>query len=73
MKGYFRKVSSLIISKLDMKDPEVLKKAKQAEEWCKIASGATKKKWIYKILPHTAISRINSFDAIMSSAYKIET
>lgn len=60
-------------SKLDKKDPEVTEKAKQAEEWCKIASGATKKKWIYKILPHTAISRINSFDAIMSSAYKIET
>ena len=46
--------------------------AKQAEEWCKIASGATKKKWIYKLLPHTAVSRINSFDAIISSAYKIE-
>ena len=59
-------------SKLDKKDPEVLEKAKQAEEWCKIASGATKKKWIYKLLPHTAVSRINSFDAIVSSAYKIE-
>ncbi len=59
-------------SKLDKKDPEVIEKAKQAEEWCKIASGATKKKWIYKILPHTAISRINSFDAIISSAYKID-
>lgn len=58
-------------SKLDKKDPEVLEKAKQAEEWCKIASGATKKKWIYKLLPHTAVSRINSFDAIISSAYKI--
>ncbi|MFA4818643.1 MAG: hypothetical protein WC621_02250 [Patescibacteria group bacterium] len=54
-----------------MKDPEVLEKAKQAEEWCKITSGATKKKWIYKLLPHTAVSRINSFDAIISSAYKI--
>ena len=60
-------------SKLDKKDPEVIEKAKQAEEWCKIASGATKKKWIYKLLPHTAVSRLNSFDAIMSSAYKIET
>jgi len=59
-------------SKLDKKDPEVLEKAKQAEEWCKIASGATKKKWIYKLLPHTAVSRLNSFDAIISSAYKIQ-
>lgn len=59
-------------SKLDKKDPEVLEKAKQAEEWCKIASGATKKKWIYKLLPHTAVNRINSFDAIVSSAYKVE-
>jgi len=59
-------------SKLDKKDPEVLEKAKQAEEWCKIASGATNKQWIYKLLPHTAVSRINSFDAIISSAYKID-
>ena len=58
-------------SKIDKKDPEVIEKAKQAEEWCKIASGATKKKWIYKLLPHTAVSRINSFDAIISSAYKV--
>jgi len=57
-------------SKLDKKDPEVLEKAKQAEEWCKIASGATKRKWIYKLLPHTAVNKVNSFDAIMSSAYK---
>lgn len=59
-------------SKLDKKDPEVVEKAKQAEEWCKIATKATKKEWIYKLLPHTAVSRINSFDAIISSAYKIE-
>jgi len=58
-------------SKLDKKDPEVMEKAKQAEEWCKIASGATKKKWLYKLIPHTAINKINSFDAIVSSAYKV--
>lgn len=58
-------------SKLDKKDPEVLEKARQAEEWCNIATKATKKKWIYKLLPHTAVNRINSFDAIISSAYKI--
>lgn len=58
-------------SKLDKKDSEVMDKAKQAEEWCEIASKATGKKWVYKLLPHTAINKINSFDAIMSSAYKI--
>lgn len=59
-------------SKLDKKDPEVVEKAKKAEEWCKIATKATGKKWIYKLLPHTAVNKINSFDAIISSAYKME-
>ncbi len=59
-------------SKLDKKDPEVVEKAKQAEEWCKIASEATKIKWIYKLIPHTTINKINSFDAIISSAYRID-
>ena len=57
-------------SKLDKKDPEVIEKAKQAEEWCSIATKATKKKWIYKLLPHTAVNRNNSFDATISSAFK---
>lgn len=57
-------------SKLDKKDPEVLEKAKQAEEWCNIATKATKKKWIYKLLPHTAVNKNNSFDATISSAFK---
>lgn len=59
-------------SKLDKKDPEVIEKAKQAEEWCEIATKATKRRWIYKLLPHTAVNRINSFEAIISSAYKIK-
>jgi len=59
-------------SKLDKKDPEVLEKAKQAEEWCKIATKATGRKWVYKLLPHIAINKINTFDAIASSAYKID-
>ena len=59
-------------SKLDKKDPEVVEKAKQAEEWCKIASEATKIKCIYKLIPHTTINKINSFDAIISSAYRID-
>lgn len=59
-------------SKLDKKDPEVLAKARKAEEWCGIASKATKKKWTYKILPHTAVNAINSFDAIISSSYKFD-
>lgn len=58
-------------SKLDKKDLEVLEKAKQAEEWCQIASKATGKKWLYKLLPHTAINKVDSFNAIVSSAYKV--
>lgn len=56
---------------VDKKDPEVMEKAKQAEEWCEIAPKATGKKWVYKLLPHTAINKVNSFDAIVSSAYKV--
>jgi type III restriction enzyme len=59
-------------SKIDKKDPEVFSKAQKAEEWCEIATKASGKKWIYKLIPHTAIDKINSFDAIMSSAYKLE-
>jgi hypothetical protein len=59
-------------SKLDKKDPEVISKARQAEEWCKITSKATGRKWIYKLLPHTAVNKINSFNAIISSAYRFK-
>src|SRR5262245_51346892 len=59
-------------SKINKKDPEVFSKAQKAEEWCSIASKATGKAWVYKLIPHTAIDRINSFDAIISSAHKLE-
>ncbi|MCX6782556.1 MAG: DEAD/DEAH box helicase family protein [Candidatus Levybacteria bacterium] len=58
-------------SKIDKKDPEVFSKAAKAEEWCEVATKATKKKWIYKLIPHDAIDRINAFDAIISSAQKL--
>ena len=57
---------------VDKKDPEVFAKAKQAEEWCKIASKATKMNWVYKLLPHTAMVKGNTFNAIISSAYKFD-
>jgi len=58
-------------SKIDKKDPDVFNKAKKAEEWCKIASEATGKKWIYKLVPHTAVTKIDSFEGIISSSIKI--
>lgn len=58
-------------SKIEKHDPEVMEKAKKALEWCKIATEATSVKWYYKLLPHDAVERINSFDAIVSSAYKL--
>lgn len=57
-------------SKLDKKDSEVFSKAHKAEEWCKIVTKATGKKWVYKLVPHTAVSKIDSFEGIVSSAYK---
>jgi restriction endonuclease len=59
-------------SKIEKNDPDVFSKAQKAEEWCSVASKATGKQWIYKLIPHTAVDRINSFDAIISSAYKLE-
>lgn len=59
-------------SKMDKKDPEVFAKAQKAEEWCEIASKATGKKWIYKLVPHTAVTKIDTFEGIISSAYKAD-
>ena len=59
-------------SKMDKKDPEVFSKAQKAEEWCEIASKATGKKWIYKLVPHTAVTKIDTFEGIVSSAYKAD-
>lgn len=59
-------------SRIDKKDPEVMSKAHKAEEWCKIVSEATGKKWVYKLVPHTAVTKVDSFEGIISSAYKVE-
>ncbi|MGI0059802.1 MAG: hypothetical protein ACREBJ_08530, partial [Nitrosotalea sp.] len=58
-------------SKIDKRDPEVFSKAHKAEEWCNVATKATGKKWIYKLIPHTEVNKIDSFDGIISSAIKI--
>ena len=59
-------------SKIDKRDPEIFAKAEKAIEWCEVATKATGKKWIYKLIPHSEIMKINTFDAIISSAYKLE-
>lgn len=59
-------------SRIDKKDPEVMSKAHKAEEWCKIVSEATGRKWVYKLVPHTAVTKVDSFEGIISSAYKVE-
>ncbi|MBN1263461.1 MAG: DEAD/DEAH box helicase family protein [Candidatus Pacebacteria bacterium] len=59
-------------SKLDNKDKDVFQKAGQAREWCEIATKATGKKWVYKLLPHTTINKVDSFKGVISSAYKFE-
>lgn len=56
---------------VNKKDPKVFSKARKAEEWCEIASKATGKKWIYKMIPpHTSVTKIDSLMGIVSSAYK---
>jgi len=57
-------------SKIDKKDPEVFSKAHKAEEWCKMVTMATKRKWVYKLVPHSAVTKIDSFEGIISSAIK---
>ena len=39
-------------------------------EWCKIATKATGKKWVYKLIPHTAVTKVDTFEGIVSSAYR---
>ena len=56
---------------IDKKDPEVFSKAHKAWGWCKMVTEATKRKWIYKLVLHSAVTNIDSFEGIISSA--IET
>src|SRR5690606_3452259 len=71
-KDAFYLVEAIDKSKIDKNDPDVFIKARKAEEWCKIASEATGKKWIYKLVPHTAVTKIDSFEGIISSSIKID-
>jgi restriction endonuclease len=58
-------------SKIDSHDPEVFAKAEKAIEWCKAATKAAGKRWIYKLIPHSEVLKINTFDAIISSASRV--
>ncbi|PIR42698.1 hypothetical protein CO058_00565 [candidate division WWE3 bacterium CG_4_9_14_0_2_um_filter_35_11] len=57
-------------TKLDKKDKGVFEKAKQTQEWCGMATKTTNKRWKYKLIPHTAVDKVNSFNAIASTTYK---
>jgi len=49
----------------------VIEKAKEAENWCKVATKATGNQWNYKLIPHDKIFRNDSFKAVISNAIKL--
>lgn len=59
-------------SSAELKDIDVLEKAREAKNWCKEASKTTGKKWEYKLIPHDKIVRQDSFKAVISNAVKFE-
>ena len=58
--------------KIENKDKEVYEKAEQAIKWCETVTKGTKKEWKYKLIPHTAVNRTDSFKAIISRAVVVE-
>jgi type III restriction enzyme len=57
-------------SSAELKKEEVLEKAREADNWCKVVSKITSKKWSYKLLPHDKINRQDSFKATISNVIK---
>lgn len=53
-------------------DQSVLQKAQAAITWCKTMSQATKQKWEYKLIPHSAVAPTESFKGVISNSVRIE-
>ena len=61
-----------IKSSAEISDPIVKEKAKEALNWCKLASKVTGSKWNYKLIPHDKIIRQDSFKAVLSAAVEVD-
>lgn len=44
----------------------------KAKEWCEIVSKAMGKKWPYRFILHSAVTKIDTFEGIVSSIYRVE-
>jgi len=55
----------------DLKDEQVLAKARRAIDWCKAASQGREKEWQYKLIPDDAVQKGDSFAAIISRAVRL--
>ena len=55
----------------ELKDEDVLAKARAAEAWCSVMGKATGKPWEYKLIPHDAVNPKNSFVGTISAAVSI--
>lgn len=49
----------------EIKDEDVIRKAKAACDWCKKVSEFTGQKWEYRLIPHTQVKREDTFEAII--------
>jgi hypothetical protein len=54
----------------ELKDEDVLAKARAAEDWCSAMSKATGKPWEYKLIPHDVVNPKNSFLGTVSAAVR---
>ena len=61
-----------IKSSAEIADPAVKEKAKEAVNWCKLASKVTGINWGYKLIPHDKIVRQDSFKAVISTGVKVD-
>ena len=54
----------------ELKDEDVLAKARAAKDWCSTMSKATGKPWEYKLIPHDGVNQKNSFLGTVATAVR---
>ena len=61
-----------IKSSAELADPIVIEKAKEAMNWCKVATKTTEQSWDYKMIPHDKVTRNDSFKATIGRAVTVQ-
>lgn len=55
----------------EVNDPDVQNKARKALDWCKAATAVSGKKWHYRLVPHDAVTKGDSFRTVISRAIRL--